>query len=464
MLNRFSTAAAALAFIVACSSNHSTDDTSDPTGPAPDTGDQADPGADPGAGSAGDPGTNPGTGSAGDPGSEPDPGTPPVAACPIGTASWATLIGPAWILPDPDADIAVDASGNVLLAARAERPGDASGLTKLSPKGEVIFSKPFGTVVATDAAGNAYVAGIFTAPIDLGLGELQPFAKNDVFVAKLDAAGNVVLARALHLCGCGEGDLQSIAVDATTGRIAVSGTLIGTAVLEANGDLAFMVAPAGNAAFNSRGELIIAGSFTAALDFGDGPIDPSDQGFVNKEGFVAAVDATGKFLWHQHFDGGDVRVTGVAIDAADDIAVVGYTTGHVVLFGEDFHVISAPESGRVTGAFAVELDATGSLIWKRGQASGVEANGVAVNASGAVIAAGATTGNAGFDRIPLLSDPAPAAPPMTSVILTTSAFPASGYARYVDLAFDACGSLYGSIIVSETASAGSPINLYVQKM
>src|SRR6185503_4176007 len=110
----------------------------------------------------------------------------------------------------------------------------------------------FGSVVATDRDGNAYIAGAFTAPLDVGLGVMEPEGNVDVFVAKLDAHGDVVFARPLRLCGDG---VQSIAVD-RTGRIAVSGREMGTAVLAPSGELELVLALSGQVGFSSHGDLI----------------------------------------------------------------------------------------------------------------------------------------------------------------------------------------------------------------
>jgi hypothetical protein len=144
-MTRWYSTAAMLAFLIACG-NRPTDDTAPPSG-------------DPGAGeppSGTDPGSGSGSGSDtgyGDDGSGSGSGS---ASCPLGTASWTRAIGLA--TPNQPSDIAVDASGNVLFATKADRSGGADGLTKLSPSGEVIFTRPFGSVVATDRAGNIYTS------------------------------------------------------------------------------------------------------------------------------------------------------------------------------------------------------------------------------------------------------------------------------------------------------------------
>jgi hypothetical protein len=430
-----SAAATALAFLIAC--NHQpTDDT-------------AQPGGDP---SAGDP-TVGDTGSGADPshpGSGSDAG-PPAPSCPLGTAAWAHAIG--FASPDQRSDLAVDAAGNVLFATMATQSGGADGLTKLSPSGDVLFTRPFGTVVAADRAGNAYIAGSFTAPLDVGLGAMQPAGNIDVFVAKLDADGHVVFARPLRLCGDG---VQSIAVDAT-GRIAVSGTAMGTAVLAPSGDLQFVLALSGDVAFDSHGDLVVAGSFTTTVDLGDGPIS---AGAGNREGFVIEVDRTGARLWSHLLAGSGVHTNGVAVDSKDSVVITGFYEGSIDLFGDRFNAISSSDSGRVTGAYLAKLDASGQVLWKIGRAPGSEANDVATDPSDRVVMTGASTGNAGFSRITEVTQFDAAG----GGLRLFEMFPASGYGRGMAVAADACGSIYTSVNALDLPSPGSALRAYVVKV
>jgi hypothetical protein len=406
------------------------------------------PSGDPSSGT--DPGTTTDPGTSDNPGSGSDAGSP-AASCPLGAAAWAHAIGLA--TTDQRADIAVDAAGNVLLATMAPRPGNADGLTKLSPSGEVLFGLPFGSVVATDRAGNAYIAGSFTAPLDVGLGVMQPEGNIDVFVAKLDAHGKVVFARPLRLCGDG---VQSIAVDGT-GRIAVSGTAMGTALLSPTGDLELVLALSGDVAFSSHGDLIIAGTFTTVVDLGDGPVS---AGTSNSESFVIKVDRTGQRIWSHLLTGSRVHLNGLAVDSKDNVVLAGFYESSIDLFGDRFTAIFVTDSGRVTGSYVVELDADGEVIWKQGRAFGSEANDVATDLRDNAIIAGASTGNALFNRIIEVSrfDTAGA----ESIVFSMS--PGTGFGRGLSVATDSCGSIYTALNVLDQATVDSRVfRLYVVK-
>src|SRR5262245_58716063 len=123
------------------------------------------------------------------------PPPPPPPSCPIGEGSFTRAMGLA--SQDTALDIAITADGD---AAFAAADGEAAGVTILSSSGEILFSFPFGSVVATDSLGNTLVAGGFTQPIDFGNGTvLVPSGNIDTFVAKIDARGKDIFARALGL-------------------------------------------------------------------------------------------------------------------------------------------------------------------------------------------------------------------------------------------------------------------------
>jgi hypothetical protein len=432
MARWYSTAATAFAFLIAC--NHqSTNDMAQPTG---------DPSSDPTVGDTSGSSTDPGSGS----GSNAGP------SCPVGTAAFDHAIGLA--LPDQRSDLAIDTAGNVLVATMAPGAGLASGVTKLSPSGDVLLTLPFGSVVATDTAGNAFIAGSFTAPIDLGdlgLGVMKPSGNIDVFIAKLDAHGKLVFARPLGLCGDG---LLAIAVDCN-GRIAVSGTAMGTVVLGASGDVEFVLPLAGDVAFDSSGNLAIAGTFTGTIDLGDGPVSTR-----NSEGFVIEVDRTGARLWSQLFTGVSVHTNGVAIDSKDNVVITGFYEVSITLFGEIFNARTAGESGRVSGAYLVKLDAKGQVVFKIGSAPGSEANDVTIGASDHIAVTGAGTGNAGFSRITEVTQFDAAG----NGLRISEMFPASGYGRGMAIAADGCGSIYTTVNALDQPSPGSTLRVHVVKM
>jgi hypothetical protein len=316
----------------------------------------------------------------------------------------------------------------------------------------VLSTLPFGSLVASDPAGHVFVAGSFSQPLDLGSVVLQPTGNVDVFVAELDASGKVMTARALGLCGDG---ITSLAADAQ-GRIAVSGRAMGTVVLAADGSVQFTLIPVGSLAFDSKGDLIIAGELITAVDLGTGTVD----GVQPKagDGFVRSVDPSGNAVFDKLLPGSGVQVNGVAVDRQDAIAITGFTIGDIDLFGDVFKAQSAQEAGRVTGSFIAKLTTSGDVVFKDGVAGGSESNAVTFDAQGDVSYAGATTGNAGFDRITSVHTLDSSGADLSFATM----FPATGYGRGTAIAADACGSLY--VAVNGVASFPSTVQLYVVKL
>jgi hypothetical protein len=266
-------------------------------------------------------------------------------------------------------DLAVDAAGNAFLTRGT---GAGFTLTKYAPDGAVVFQRPFGEVVAVDAAGNAYVAASFRAAVDLGLGAMVPAGDMDVFVAKLAPDGRLRFARPLGVCA---DSLRSIAV-ASDGRIAVSGAELGTLMLDAQGGLLFSRPFGGDLAFDSKGNLIVGGQFAGALDLGGGArLTAGDI-----DGFVVKLDAGGGVLWSYQIGDADLPVTlipssvvvstptrqqvsAVAVGPDDEVVLAGQFDDDVKLFGSDVvaHLVDAASVPLQSGGFVVALDAGGGV-------------------------------------------------------------------------------------------------------
>jgi hypothetical protein len=311
-----------------------------------------------------------------------------------------------------------------------------SGVTELSGSGAVVTTFAFGSLVATDAAGNKYIAGSLTAPIDVGHGiMLTPPDNIDVFVVKLDAAGRLVFAKVLDLCGDG---LLDLAVG-TDERIALSGSAFGTAVLSASGDVQQQFPEVGQVAFDSTGDLLIAGSQT-----------PTAFAFLERR------DPAGTLVFHTSFEGQGAQLTSLAIDAHDNIVFAGFTTAFVDIFGLDITAEFSPESGRVTGAFVAKV--TPSFVRLLALDLGiVEANAVALDNAGDIFVGGAVTVNTGFLRAPVIITVD------ATGMTTTFDFGGEG-GRVLALAVDSCGSVLAGLVRQQSPDPTSPIDAVVQKL
>ena len=226
---------------------------------------------------------------------------------PAGAHLWSRGIGDSF--SNSGNGVAVDAGGNVVVTGAFSGPADFGGgalisggidifLAKLSPTGGHLWSKHFGSALAThagngvacDASGNVLVTGSFQNSIDLGAGWVTGFAGSDVFVAKYSPTGDHLWSK------LGGGLLEDvgrgIAVDAS-GKVVVTGTFqsranFGTGAFTTAGQTDVFVAryaadgtpldaqrfgsagaDAGNAvAVDGSGRAVVTGSYRLPVDFG----------------------------------------------------------------------------------------------------------------------------------------------------------------------------------------------------
>ncbi|WP_437671835.1 SBBP repeat-containing protein [Sorangium sp. So ce131] len=306
------------------------------------------------------------------------------------------------------------ASGDVDFGGGALAGGGDSGedvvIARFDAAGRHLFSRRFGdddsqsaAAVAVDAAGNAIVTGRFRGALDLGErrgGErvtLESRGGSDVFLAKLDAEGQLLWAKQLGDAEHQEG--TGVAVD-REGNILLVGSFVGTidlvdaqihgfaksdmfiAKLTPEGDYVWaLTASATNAAeahgvaVDSIGNVFVTGSFRGAVTFGE----QLRRNEGDADILLVRLDANGVPQWTQAFgDSRDQQAASVAIDLDGDVVVTGSFTGSV-----DFEGTAHPGAGGVD-AFVVKLDPQGVHRWSRsfGDARDQEGAAVAVDLLG----------------------------------------------------------------------------------
>lgn len=171
--------------------------------------------------------------------------------------------------------------------------------------------------VAVDAAANVYVTGSFEGSITFGGSTLTSAGNFDVFLVKLDAAGN-------HLWSKPFGDASS--------------------------QFSYGVAT------DAAGNVVVAGSQTGAVDYGGGPLTAAG----GTDAFVARFDASGNHVWsHIHGNSANQRAYAVGMDAAGDIALTG-SFGSSIDFGGGMLASAGDDD-----IFVVKLSAAGSHIWSK---------------------------------------------------------------------------------------------------
>ena len=258
--------------------------------------------------------------------------------------------------------------------------------------------------VAVDATGAVFVGGTFNGTVTLGGFTLRSAGYTDWYLAKFDASGNVIWAKAFG--GLSDDYLESVAVDAdgdlvVVGRFGGQASLGGTALV-ANGPVDMAVAKyrgsdgahiwskrfggayddnANAVAVDAAGNVYMTGYFRGVVDFGGGALRvPFDS---DLDVFVTKLDPNGNHLWSKNFtNSGNDRGYGIATDG-DSVAVVGSFSNAITI-----GTIRLVAANAMTDAFVMNLAAAdGTPAWARqmGATDGNEgAYGVAIDASGNV--------------------------------------------------------------------------------
>ncbi|HRI60072.1 MAG TPA: SBBP repeat-containing protein, partial [Saprospiraceae bacterium] len=247
-------------------------------------------------------------------------------------------------------------------------------LQKLDSAGNLVWAKQFGgkqlesaNNLTIDPNGNIYLIGSFQDTIDFDLG---PGVANlatplkDIFVLKLNAAGDFVWA------------VQTLTLDITI--------QMGTAI-----------------AVDAAGNVYTTGDFRKTVDFDPGPGEYALTATgTNGAGdvFIQKLDADGKFVWTKQI-GGEGYDSGTAITTDADGNV--YTTGY---YRDDMDFDPGPgvDSKYMSGKadiFIVKLDAGGNYVWgkKIGGPDWETINSFLIGNDGNIIATGDFVGTADFD-------------------------------------------------------------------
>lgn len=257
-------------------------------------------------------------------------------------------------------------SGNVLLTS------DDGRAQLLDPSGAVVDTRAVGGQVATDAAGNSYVARTFSGTIDMGGGPVTSAGAEDVVIAKYDSAWRHLSTQ--RYGGAGNERLEHFGVDAT-GHV-----LYSFEQTTASGAVAAHVQrldPAGDVLWTQpRPEGLLAtssdGGFSAAV---------ADPGAVT----VTSFDPSGEAVWSQTFSNPSAELSHVARDAAGNVLLAGTFSGTVNFGGDDLHWRSAELPN---GSYIVKLAAgDGGHVYSH-QLNMTQLSGVASNGHGEVVVAG----------------------------------------------------------------------------
>ncbi len=288
-----------------------------------------------------------------------------------GVVRWATRWGTA--ADDVANAVGLDAAGNVYAVSTSWVGSAANGndVVKLAPTGAVAWDRFVNThcamgagKLAVDAAGNVYVAGEFQGTVDFDPGVKTQWVTggggSTGYVLKLTTAGKFAWVSPFvgqtSASAYGYSSANSVAVDGAGGVIVggyTGGNMpvdfdpgAGTATLPAgsggyvaklnaaSGGLSWVRGLAGSFTFvlglavDAAGGIYATGDFSGTVDFDPGAGVTALTSAGGQDAFVLKLDAAGTFAWAGAFGGtGDDLGTGVAVDGAGGVSVVGSYNG-----------------------------------------------------------------------------------------------------------------------------------------
>lgn len=189
----------------------------------------------------------------------------------------------------------------------------------------------FGYSIITDEAGNVYTTGTFLGATDFDPSSDDYFLTSngnyDVFVQKMDAAGNLIWAKSFG---------------------------------GANADFGFSID------VDSFGNVYVAGEYQADADFdpNSGVFNMSSNGI--SDAFIQKLDAEGNLVWAKSIGGpSNERATSIHVDRYNDIYITGSFKSTVV----DFDPSSNTSFDLITNGdrdiFIEKLDAEGNFLWAK---------------------------------------------------------------------------------------------------
>jgi hypothetical protein len=365
---------------------------------------------------------------------------------------YATFLGGSGF--DRGLGIAVDAAGNAYVTGSTASlifpgvggssidpvPNSAGNafVTKIDASGTSIVYSTFlgggggdyGTAIAVDATGNAYVTGVTASATFPGVSgssiQPAPGGGDDAFVTKVDASGASIVY-STFLGGSGNDAAMGIAVDGAGNAYVTGGTSSASFPGVAGSSIQPAYAGAGDAfvtKINAAGTAIAYSTFLGgvgddvgrgiAVDrlgnayvtggsgspsfpgVGGGSIQPANAGGLS-DAFVTKINAAGTAIAYSTFLGGadDDGGGGIAVDAAGAAYVTGFTdsTSFAGVGGSSLQ----PASGGGRDAFVTKIDPSGGAIVYStflGGSGGDGGFGIAADGAGNAYVTGITTSTA----------------------------------------------------------------------
>jgi hypothetical protein len=209
----------------------------------------------------------------------------------------------------------------------------------------------YGFGVDVDQNGDVVIAGRFGAPLELGDQMLTHAGDSDIYLARLDATGEVLWAQSFG--GPGKDEIHDVR-------------------------------------FQQNGDIVLLGAISDTVDFGGGPLVSAGV----RDIFLATLDGQGDHSWSASYgdavdqfetDGTDTWLT-LAIDANTNIHIGGTLYG-VLDFGNGSQLAA---NGEKADVFHAQFDAAGDYMggWRFGASGADFGLDIAVADSGHVLHCG----------------------------------------------------------------------------
>jgi hypothetical protein len=285
-----------------------------------------------------------------------------------------------------------------------------------------------GRSIATDANGNVYTTGSLTGSGDFDPGPgtltLTSAGSTDVFITKLDAAGNLVWA--IRMGGTGPQSAADLALD-NAGNIYITGNFNNTIDMDPGPGVVNITSlgaqdifiakydPSGNHVWSKRfgsiyheasssvtvdatGNVLTCGLFTGTTDFDPGTGTANLIAATTSDGYISKLDANGNYIWAKQVAlGGSNTASALVCDPSGNVFLTGYYEGTVDFDpGAGSYPIT---SAGLIDIFTLKLLSNGDFSWA-GSMGGTAADygrSIAIDANGEVMITGEFQGTADLD-------------------------------------------------------------------
>jgi len=287
-------------------------------------------------------------------------------------------------------------------------------VVKYDPDGTVIWGKAFGGVLSEDVkdikadpTGNTYVLGDFSSSsVTFGTVTLTNSGSHDLFLLKLDSAGDVVWAKGIGGTGTEYADALTIDQNGdilVLADFASPSLTIGTITLNSAGYNDILIAKytsAGNPvwaksmggsgsdvaqdiATDSNNNIAITGRFSSpSITDGTGTITNTSNTAI----FVIKFNSFGTYQWSDSWSGSSANAgKSVAFDAQGNVFMLAHFDELTVTFGSVTLNCSTTSDG------LIKYNSSGTVSWGKTIATGkILGSSIATNSLDQIIVAGTT--------------------------------------------------------------------------